>query len=139
MRAAERSRIRDCDSKGSIMADLQEQLGQYGIDYADAMDRFDGNMALYKRLALKYESDDYFVGLRAAMEVKDYDAAYKYAHSLKGVAGNLSFRKLYDQVAIVSDALKQGEMFAAQEHMPLLEEANEKVIEGLAFLESAEV
>lgn len=120
------------------MADLAEQLGQYGIDYADAMDRFDGNMALYKRLALKYESDDYFVGLRAAMEMKDYDEGYKYAHALKGVAGNLSFRKLYDQAAIISDGLKQGEMFAAQEHMPLLEEANEKVIEGLAFLETVE-
>lgn len=120
------------------MADLAEQLGQYGIDYADAMDRFDGNMALYKRLALKYESDDYFVGLRAAMEMNDYDEGYKYAHALKGVAGNLSFRKLYDQAAIISDALKQGEIFAAQEHMEALEAANKKVIEGLTYLESVE-
>lgn len=114
------------------MADaLAEKLAPYGIDLVDAEDRFDGNLDLYKRMALKYENDDHMVALIAAMEVKDYDEAYKQAHALKGVAGNLSFTPLYKAIAIVSDALKQGESAAAAEHLPAAKAAHEKVLEGL--------
>lgn len=118
------------------MADLTEQLAPYGIDYTDAMDRFDGNADLYKKLALKYANDEHYAGLVAAMEVKDYDEGYKQAHGLKGVAGNLSFRDLYNEAAIISDALKEGEMYGAEQHMGALGEAQKKAIEGLEVLES---
>lgn len=113
---------------------LADKLASYGIDLADAEDRFDGNMDLYKRMALEYEKDDHLVSLEAAMEVKDYDEAYKQAHALKGVAGNLSFVNLYKAATIVSDALKSGEAFGAAEHMPAVKAAHEKVLEGLEVL-----
>lgn len=113
---------------------LAERLLPYGIDLVDAEDRFDGNVGLYERMALKYENDDHMVALKAAMEMKDYDEAYKQAHGLKGVAGNLSFATLYQQASIVSDALKTGEAFGAAEHMEPLEAAHLKVLEGLQVL-----
>lgn len=119
------------------MAELAEQLAPYGIDYVDAMDRFDGNAELYKKLALKYENDEHYVGLVAAMEAKDYDEGYKQAHGLKGVAGNLSFRTLYNEATIISDALKSGEMYGAEQHMDALGAAQEKVVEGLEVLAQA--
>ena len=113
------------------------KLAPYGIDWADAEDRFDGNTDLYKRMALEYEGDEHLVSLVAAMDVKDYDEAYKQAHALKGVAGNLSFAKLYEVAAVVSDALKAGEPEAAAERMGALEAAHEKVLEGLEVLRGA--
>ena len=119
------------------MAELSDQLAPYGIDYVDAMDRFDNNADLYKRLALKYEADEHYVSLVAAMEAKDYDQGYKEAHGLKGVAGNLSFRTLYDEATIISDALKSGEMYGAEQHMEKLGAAQQNVLKGLEVLAQA--
>ncbi|MCD8316442.1 MAG: Hpt domain-containing protein [Eggerthellaceae bacterium] len=118
---------------------LADELMSYGIDYIDAMDRFGNNVELYERLALKYLSDTHYADLVAAMEVKDYSTAYAAAHSLKGVAGNLSFIPLYKQATIISDALYQGEHGAAQEHMPVLEEEQRRVVEGLEALRNGDL
>lgn len=118
--------------KGPIMtAQLADKLRPFGIDYVDAMDRFGDNAELYERLALKYLDDGHLVALQAAMEAKDYSEGYSQAHALKGVAGNLSFKDLYECAALVSDALYAGEYEAAAKHLPEVERAHALVIEGL--------
>ena len=109
----------------------QETLAGYGIDFADAMDRFDGNLALYKRLALKYLDDDHCNSLIAAMDVKDYNNAYEQAHALKGLAGNLSLKALFEEAARVSKELYQGEYEAAANHMEGVIIAHKRALEGL--------
>ena len=109
---------------------LADKLAPFGIDYVDAMDRFGDNAELYERLALKYLSDEHLVALQAAMEAKDYSEGYSQAHALKGVAGNLSFKDLFECAALVSDALYAGEYEAATTHMPEVEKAHKLVIEG---------
>ena len=96
-----------------MTAQLADKLRPFGIDYVDAMDRFGDNAELYERLALKYLDDGHLVALQAAMEAKDYSEGYSQAHALKGVAGNLSFKDLYECAALVSDALYAGEYEAA--------------------------
>ena len=113
------------------MSDLAEKLAPYGIDYVDAMDRFGDNADLYERLAMKYLDDSHLVGLQAAIEAHDFSDAYSEAHALKGVAGNLSFKTLYENATLMSDALHAGESDAAIKHLPATEEAHKKVIEGL--------
>lgn len=114
-----------------MTATLADQLAPYGIDYVDAMDRFGDNADLYERLALKYLDDEHLVALKAAMEAADYSEGYSQAHALKGVAGNLSFKDLFQCAALVSDALYAGEYEAAAEHMPEVERTHELVIKGL--------
>ena len=108
-----------------MTAQLADKLRPFGIDYVDAMDRFGDNAELYERLALKYLDDGHLVALQAAME------AYSQAHALKGVAGNLSFKDLYECAALVSDALYAGEYEAAAKHLPEVERAHALVVEGL--------
>ena len=122
------------EGEAIITENIADKLAPYGIDWADAEDRFDGNVDLYKRMALKYENDGHLVALEAAMDVKDYDEAHKQAHALKGVAGNLSFAKLFELAAVISDALKEGEPQAAAERMGALAEAHATVLEGLEVL-----
>lgn len=113
------------------MSDLKEKLAPYGIDYEDALDRVDGDGDFYKTLAMKYLTNDNYVNLVAAMDVKDYDEGYKAAHALKGISGNLSFNELFKNAAEVSAALYQGEYEAAEKLMPLVTKDHEKVLEGL--------
>lgn len=79
--------------------DQTAMLARYGIDYAEAMERFCGNESLFARIAVKYLDDPHVDALEAAMASGDAAAAEREAHSLKGVAGNLSFVRLYDLAA----------------------------------------
>lgn len=121
------------------MANLTEQLAPYGIDYADAMERVGGSADFYKKLAMKYLNDSNYVNLVAAMDAKDYDEAYKAAHALKGVSGNLSFPTLFKAAAAASDALFEGEPQAAAELMPEIKAAHEKALEGLLKWQDGEI
>ncbi|CVH75658.1 Hpt domain protein [Coriobacteriaceae bacterium CHKCI002] len=98
--------------------DRTELLREGGIDHREAMERFCGNEALYERLALKFLDDPHFAELEQALSDKDAQAAYRAAHSLKGVAGNLSLRRLYDQTCRLCDALRASDLDAAERILP---------------------
>ena len=111
--------------------DQTAMLARYGIDYAEAMERFCGNESLFARIAVKYLDDPHVDALEAAMA--SGDAAE--AHSLKGVAGNLSFVRLYDLAARVTDALRANDIDSARTLMPGLRESHVAVLEALTNLE----
>ena len=113
--------------------DQTAMLARYGIDYAEAMERFCGNESLFARIAVKYLDDPHVDALEAAMA--SGDAAEREAHSLKGVAGNLSFVRLYDLAARVTDALRANDIDSARTLMPDLRESHVAVLEVLKNLE----
>lgn len=114
--------------------DQMAYLQRYGIDYAEAMDRFGGNEDLFVRLATKYLNDPHFRALEAAMAEGDAAAGEREAHSLKGVAGNLSFTQLYDLATRITDALRSDDLAGAQALMPELKQSHEAVVEALGGL-----
>lgn len=109
----------------------EDILRAHGIDYADARDRFDGNMELYERLAVKFLDDRHVESLLCMVEAGDIEAAYREAHSLKGVAGNLSFSVLYRQASALSDALCTGDLGRARTLIPQLLRAHDDVVSAL--------
>ena len=109
--------------------DQTAMLARYGIDYAEAMERFCGNESLFARIAVKYLDDPH------AMASGDAAAAEREAHSLKGIAGNLSFVRLYDLAARVTDALRANDIDSARTLMPDLRESHVAVLEALKNLE----
>ena len=111
--------------------DQTAMLARYGIDYAEAMERFCGNESLFARIAVKYLDDPHVDALEAAMASGDAAAAEREAHSLKGVAGNLSFVRLYDLAARVTDALRANDIDSARTLMPDLRESHVAVLEAL--------
>lgn len=119
-----------------MMADYEDELLQGGIDYADAMDRFGGNAELFERLALKFLDDPHFEALERSLSEGDVETAYHEAHSLKGVAGNLSFKDLYEAASRLSEALKSGDLSAAQELMGPARDAHETVMTTLRMVEN---
>lgn len=117
------------------MTDLKDLSEESGINHAEAMERFGGNEALYLRLASKFLNDPHFAGLEGALEQGDLEAAQREAHSLKGVAGNLSFDTLFQAACGMNDALRAGDEATARALMPKAREAYERVCETLRSLE----
>ncbi len=112
-----------------------ETLSEYGIDYTGAMDRFAGNEALYVRLATKFLDDQHFEAFENAMANSDFEQAQREVHSLKGVAGNLSFANLYSSACLVNDALRNNDLETVEELLPTMKTARAQVLEALQLLQ----
>ena len=114
-----------------LYPDRIEYLAKRGIRYVEVMDRFGGNEGLYRRLATRFLDDPHMGLLEEALDAGDAEAAYNEAHSLKGVAGNLSFAALYLAVSEVSGALREGRLEDARALMPAARRAYEDVCDGM--------
>lgn len=83
-----------------------DKLNQFGANTKDGLDRCMNNEAFYLRLVDKAINDDSFIKLKDELEKKNYDEAFKIAHSLKGVLGNLSLTPLYDLAVEITENLR---------------------------------
>ena len=52
--------------------------------------------AMIRRFTLKFLEDQSYLQLKQALENKNYEDAFRSAHTLKGVCQNLSFDRLYE-------------------------------------------
>ncbi len=78
-----------------------------GIDIKTGIKRLDGNQELYLQLLLNYpiKYAIHVEDIRKAIESDDIGTAERLAHTLKGVAANLSFDKVYDVARNLEQAL----------------------------------
>ena len=102
-----------------------------------AMERFGGNAELYERPALKFLDDTHFAALEQALAGGDVDTAVREAHTLKGVAGNLSFAALYEAASKVNAALREGDLAGATALMDPVRSAHAAVVSALSSLRDA--
>ena len=84
-----------------------DKLNQFGANTKEGLDRCMNNEAFYLRLVDKAINDDSFIKLKDELENKNYDEAFKIAHSLKGVLGNLSLTPLYDLAVEITENLRK--------------------------------
>ncbi len=59
-----------------------------------------------RKFVLRYKTDPTFEQLKAAVAVKDWESAFRAAHTLKGVAQNLDFGDLGRSAAALTEALR---------------------------------
>ena len=83
-----------------------DKLNQFGANTKEGLDRCMNNEAFYLRLVDKAINDDSFIKLKDELENKNYDEAFKIAHSLKGVLGNLSLTPIYDLAVEITENLR---------------------------------
>ena len=67
------------------------------IDYEDGLKRVMNNAKLYNRLLSKFLADTKLDDLDTALAAEDMEKAQVAAHTLKGLAANLSFSELFKQ------------------------------------------
>lgn len=61
---------------------------------------------LVHKFALRFLEDPSFDALCASLEMGDYTAAFRAAHTLKGVCQNLGFDRLYKSSSELTEALR---------------------------------
>ena len=86
---------------------LQDFYAAFGGNYADVSARLRSDR-LVQKFMLKYLDDQSFGLLCTAMAEKDYEQAFRAAHTIKGICQNLSFTPLLDSSSGLSDALRHG-------------------------------
>lgn len=110
----------------------KQKMIDAGIDYDGGTARLMGNTEMYEKFLQMFISDDSFQQLDAAMEAKNYAAAFSAAHTLKGVAGNLSMQTFYDVLVPFVDMLRNNaDIPGAVENYPELKKKYEQIIEAL--------
>ena len=88
------------------MSELINKLSQHGMDVKDAMSRFMGDEELFEVCFKQFSKDKGFAELGEALDAKDYENAFRSAHALKGVAGNLGLKKLFSAISELVETLR---------------------------------
>ena len=78
------------------------------LDTKDALKRIGGNMDLYKLLLGQFIAEDHIRPIEEALGIGEMEEASRLAHSLKGVAANLSLIKLSATAGKLEYELKNG-------------------------------
>ncbi|MBF0494997.1 MAG: response regulator [Deltaproteobacteria bacterium] len=107
-----------------------------GLDIAAALKRLNGNQAFLIKLLQDFHCDFCEVRdrLHQSLKNKDYASAQRTAHTLKGVAGNLSAKGISDAAAALETAIEQG---AAARYPVLLDKLDQvlsPLIESISHL-----
>ena len=88
--------------------DLKGCYEQMGGDYDDVMGRLRQEERVVKFLR-RVPDDESFAALKRAMEEEDWPAAFRAAHSIKGVALTLGLTALAASGSELTEALRPGQ------------------------------
>lgn len=114
---------------------IQECYELTGSDYEDARTRL-GSESLLQRFALKFLEDPTFQELCAAMEKADGEAAFRAAHTLKGICLNLGFTRLGTVSAELTDSMRAEKATEGREALfARVSEEYQGLTEGLKKLQ----
>ncbi|MDR0326219.1 MAG: Hpt domain-containing protein [Oscillospiraceae bacterium] len=86
----------------------REDFDRY-LDSGDALKRLGGNKMLLNTLLKKFLADGTEGKLKSAIAEGDQEGARAAAHTIKGLAGNLSLPALREAAAALEAALKAGQ------------------------------
>ena len=64
--------------------------------------------ALIQKFTLKFLEDQSYLQLKQALENKNYEEAFRAAHTIKGICQNLNFTRLLESSSEMSEALRHG-------------------------------
>lgn len=84
---------------------IQECYEQMGGDFSQMQNRIPSESLICKFIA-KFPDDGSFSELCLAVEEGNREKAFRAAHTLKGVCGNLSIDKLRDSVSQLTELLR---------------------------------
>jgi len=102
------------------------------IDVKDALNRVGGNMDLYKRLLKRFVEGTQLGELNTVLQAGNAEEASRLAHTIKGVAANLSLIKLRD-VTMDLELVIKGNL----DHSAKLAELNETYNETTRLITEA--
>lgn len=113
---------------------LEEFYNRIGGDYRATLARIPSE-ALVKKFVLKYPSDRSCSELEESLKAGDWKTAFRASHTLKGVAQNLGFERLYQASAALTDAVRDGAELTEPALWTAVETAHRDVIGAIEALQ----
>lgn len=86
---------------------LKECYAAMGSDYDEVLGRLRSERIVQK-FALKFADDGSYALLQKSLAEKNYEEAFRAAHTIKGVCQNLAFTKLGASSSALAEALRGG-------------------------------
>ena len=111
---------------------VRECYEAIGGNYEDVLSRLNSE-AFIRKFTLKFLEDQSYLHLKQALKDKNYEDAFRSAHTLKGVCQNLSFDRLYEVSYELTELLRDrtGEQPGIPEAMEKVTEVYEMTIEEI--------
>lgn len=116
---------------------LKECYETLGGDYAGVVARFRGE-PLVMRFALRFLDDGSYTLLQESLAGKDYETAFRAAHTIKGVCQNLGFTRLYESSSALTEALRGGWSDAAADCIAPVERDYRITVDAIEALRAAQ-
>lgn len=85
---------------------FRKQLEECGADVEGTLKRFMNNDAIYQKFLGKFPNDPNYANLGTNLEAGAFEEAYKCAHALKGVVGNLGLTPIFEKVSTLVEELR---------------------------------
>ena len=99
---------------------IEQCYQEMGGNYTEVCGRLP-SQRLVEKFVRKFLDDQSYAELTAAMAAGDHDVAFRAAHTLKGVAANLSFTKLRASASELTELLRAPADTIPPEAAPMLE------------------
>lgn len=115
---------------------MREKLEEVGVQYDEVLARFMGKEDFYLRMLKKFLDDKNYEGLKQAVEQKNWPEAFTYAHTVKGLCGNLGLGALLEYIVPLTDEVRAQPYDEAKimEYMDSVTQAYEKTVETIRSL-----
>lgn len=85
---------------------MKEQLETLKIQYDEVLRHFLGKEDFYLRMLKKFLDDKNFEGLEQMTAQKNWPEAFKYAHTVKGLCGNLGLDGILEYIVPLTEELR---------------------------------
>lgn len=109
---------------------IEELYVRIGGDYEAVIERLMKH-SLVERFVVKFLDDKSYSNLKTALEEKDFVEAFRAAHTLKGVASNLSLVTLQNAASEVTEQLRNLEGNVDEQLIANLDEVYALVVSGI--------
>ncbi len=112
---------------------VEELYNKIGGDYEEIKGRL-MNEAVIQKFLLKFPDEPSYDRLLEAVESRDIESSFNAAHTLKGVAANLSFKKLYTALSLLNEQLRPRKENADEALLAQVKACYEEVVEAIRLL-----
>lgn len=107
----------------------ENRLREAGVDYDAALARFVGSRDIYERYLSKLLADTHTAEAEKAFAAGDYEEVLEQTHALKGLAGTLGLKGLYESSADIVKDLRDGKYETLYEKLAQMKEEWERICE----------
>lgn len=87
----------------------KQELEKNGVDVKGSIERFLGEEEIYEKFLKKTISSPEFDKLSDCLKQENYKEAFRCAHTLKGVAGNLGLIPIEETASAITELLRGKE------------------------------